>query len=60
MIGSDVEDHGDIGMEIIHVFKLKARKLYHIYVVVLPRHLKGEAPAYVAARPTFSPASLSI
>ena len=48
MVGSDVEHHGDVGLEVVHVFELERAQLDDIDVVVLARNLQGEATAYVA------------
>ncbi len=50
MVGGDVEEHGNVGVEIIHVFKLEARKLDYIHVVVLASHLQGQTAAHVAGQ----------
>ena len=47
MVGSDVEYHGYIGPELVHVLQLEARQFYHIYVVLVAGHLQREALPHV-------------
>ena len=42
MVGSDVQYNGDIGTEVVHVVKLERAELYHVAVVRILSHLKGE------------------
>ena len=48
MVGSDVHQYGNVGLEVIHVVELEAAELYHIVVVVILCHLQRKALAYIA------------
>ena len=50
MVGGDVENDRNVGFEAVHVFKLEARQLDDVDVVVFPRYLQGEATANVAGK----------
>ena len=39
VVGRDVEQHGDISLEFIHVVELETAQLNDIHVMVLGRHL---------------------
>ena len=51
MVGRDVEQHGDIGLELIHVVELETAQLDDIHVMMLGGHLKGEAAPHVTCQP---------
>ena len=50
MVGSDVEQHGDVGFEVIHVVELETAQLNHIDIVVGCRHLICEACPHVSSQ----------
>ena len=50
MVGSDGEQHGDVGFEVIHVVKLETAQLNHIDIVVGCRHLICEACPHVSSQ----------
>ncbi|GFI14738.1 hypothetical protein IMSAGC008_02299 [Muribaculaceae bacterium] len=51
MVGSDVEQHSDVRLEIVHIVELEAAQLHHVHEVRLARHLPREAAAYVSGQP---------
>ena len=51
MVGGDVEQHGDVGVEVIHVVELEAAQLYHVPGVRSLCHLQSQGVAYVASQP---------
>ena len=50
MVGGDVEHHGDIGAEVIHIVELKRTQLDDIHLVGLAAHLVGQRAADVAGQ----------
>ena len=50
MVGGDIEHHGYVSLELIHVFKLKTAQLNHIHVVMVTSHLKGETLADITGK----------
>ena len=50
MIGRDVEQHGHIGLELIHVVQLETAQLDDIHIVMLGSHLQGQAATHVSGQ----------
>ena len=50
MVGSDVEQDGDIGTELIHIVELETAEFDDIPVIVTRSHLIGQALTYVACQ----------
>ena len=50
VVGRDIEYHGYVGLEVIHIVKLEARQLYDVYGVRVKGHLQGQAFANVACQ----------
>ncbi len=48
VVGRDVEDDGDVGLEVVHIFKLETRKFDNIDFVGVACHLIGETVAHVS------------
>ena len=51
VVGRDVQQYGNVGAEVVHVVKLEGRKLYHVPVLVVLRHLQGETSSDVSCQP---------
>ena len=50
MVGGDVEQHGHVGAEVVHVVELEAAQFHDVDVVRPACHLHGERAAYVAGK----------
>ena len=50
MIGSDIEEYSDIGMEVIHVIQLETTQLYDVVIMRIFGHLKGQTPTDIACQ----------
>ena len=51
VVGGDVENHGHVGAETVHVFKLETRELDDVDVVGIAGHLQSKAFANVSGEP---------
>ena len=50
MVGRDVEYHGYVGLEVVHVVELEAAQLHHVDVVRVACHLISQADAHVSGQ----------
>ena len=50
VVGRDVEQHGDIGLEVVHVVELETAQLDDVVVVVAGSHLQGQTLAHVTGQ----------
>ena len=50
MVGSDIHQDGDVGLEIVHIVELERRQLNHIIVAFLLGHLQRQAVTYIACQ----------
>ena len=50
VVGRDVEQHGDVGAEVVHVVELKRAEFYDVVLVRVFGHLVGQRVANVASQ----------
>ena len=50
MVGSDVEQDGNVCLELIHVVQLKTAQLNHIIIMLFTGHLKGKTSTDIAGQ----------
>ncbi len=50
MVGRNIQNHCNVGLEVVHVVELERAKFNHVHIVVFARHLQGQTLAHVSGQ----------